>query len=179
MHRHIRARKRSAKTNYKRRIALLKSGLPRIVVRRSNRRILVQAISYDRKGDMVLASAESRELAKLGWPSRANIPTAYLTGLLLAKKGKGIVKGEAVLDVGLYKPVSSSVVFAGAKGVSDGGIKLLNNIEFDEKRLSGGHISEYAKAGSKGVQFSRYSKDKIDISSIGALFESVKKKVLE
>ncbi len=180
MYRHIKARKRSAKTNYKRRMALLKSGLPRIVVRRSNRRILIQVVSYERKGDRVLASAESGELVKLGWPSRVNIPTAYLTGLLLAKKGKEAVKSEAVLDVGLYKPVRSSVVFAGARGVSDGGIKLINSIEIDEKRLSGGHISEYAKGGkAQGTQFSRYSKDNIDISNIGTLFESVKRKVLE
>lgn len=179
MYRHIRARRRSAVTNYKRRIALLKGGLTRIVVRKSNRNVIVQAIAYGPKGDSVIASAQSKELGKLGWPARANVPTAYLTGLLLAKKGKASVKGEAVLDIGLYKPVKSSVVFAGAKGAADGGIKLLNSIDIDEGRLSGVHISDYAKSGKANkVQFSKYAKDSVDVSDIGALFESVKKKIL-
>jgi len=180
MHRFIKARRRKAVTNYKRRIALLKGGLPRIVVRKSNRNVIVQAISYTAKGDSVIASADSRELKKLGWPARANVPTAYLTGLLLAKKGKGSVKGEAVLDIGLYKPVKSSVIFAGARGAADGGIKLLNSIEVDSKRLSGGHISEYARlAKGKGAQFSGYAKEKVDVSKLSDMFESVKKKILE
>ena len=63
----------------------------------------------------------------MGWEPRCNIPTAYLTGLLLAKKWKG----EATLDIGLYKPVKGSVVFAAAKGAQDGGLKLGANIEID------------------------------------------------
>ena len=178
MYRHIRARRRTAVTNYKKRIALLKSGLPRIVVRKSNRNVILQVVTYGPKGDSVIASAESRELRKLGWPSRANVPTAYLTGLLLAKKGKSSIKDEAVLDIGLYKPVASSVAFAGAKGAADGGIKLLNSIEIDEKRVSGAHIAEYAKATKEGHQFQEYSKDNVDVSNLSQLFESVKKKIL-
>lgn len=166
-------------TNYKRRIALLRGGLTRIVVRKSNRSVIVQAITYGPKGDSVIASAHSKELGKLGWPARANIPTAYLTGLLLARKGKASINGEAVLDIGLYKPVKSSVVFAGAKGAADGGIKLRNSIEIDEKRLSGAHISDYVKSGrANKVQFSKYGKDNVDVSNMGALFEGVKKKIL-
>ncbi len=179
MYRHIRARRRNARTNYKRRISLLKGGLTRIVVRKSNRGVIVQAVEYTPAGDSVIASAQSRELNKMGWPARANVPTAYLTGLLLAKKGKGAVKGEAVLDIGLYKPVKSSVVFAGAKGAADGGIKLINSIEIDEKRLSGSHIADYASSGKAAApQFSKYAKEKVDVANIGALFESVKKRIL-
>ncbi len=179
MFRHIKARRRTSVTNYKRRIALLKGGLPRIVVRKSNRNVIVQAITYGPKGDSVIASAESRELRSLGWPSRVNAPTAYLTGLLLAKKGKGKIKENAVLDIGLYKPVKSSVAFAGAKGAADGGIKLINSIEIDEKRLSGAHIAEYAKAGAGNkTQFTKYSKENVDVANMNALFESVKKKIL-
>ena len=88
-----------------------------------------------------MASATSKELKKMGWEPRCNIPTAYLTGLLLAKKWKG----EATLDIGLYKPVKGSVVFAAAKGAQDGGLKLGANIEIDAARLSGGHIENYSK----------------------------------
>ncbi len=179
MYRYIRARRRSALTNYKRRIALLKSGMTRIVVRKSNRKVIVQAVSYSKKGDSVLASAESQELKQYGWPARANVPTAYLTGLLLAKKAHGKVSGNAILDVGLYKPVKSSVAFAGARGAADGGIKLLSSISIDEKRLKGSHIAEYAKSGkAHGSQFSLYKKDNVDIKSIEAIFEDVKRKIM-
>ncbi|MCL4378946.1 MAG: 50S ribosomal protein L18 [Candidatus Marsarchaeota archaeon] len=179
MYRHIRARRRSAHTNYKRRISLLAGGLTRIVVRKSNRGVIVQAVAYTPKGDSIIASAQSRELKKMGWPARANVPTAYLTGLLLAKKGRDSVKGGAVLDIGLYKPVKSSVVFAGAKGAADGGIKLINSIEIDQRRLSGSHISDYARSGkAAATQFSKYAKENVDAANIAALFESVKKKIL-
>ena len=178
MHRHIRARRRSALTNYRKRMALLKGGLPRLVLRRSNRTITMQIISYRPDGDIVLASASSRELAKEGWPARANVPTAYLTGLVLARKARELKERRVVLDVGLYKPVKSSVVFAGAKGAADGGIEVLNGIEIDAKRLSGEHISNYAKSIKDDArQFSSYRKDKIDVSSIHTLFESVKRKI--
>ncbi len=177
MYRHVKTRRRSALTNYKKRIALLKSSLPRIVVRKSNRRITMQVISYKQDGDVVLASADSRELNKIGWPARANVPTAYLTGLLLASKCKGI-KEKMVLDIGLYKPVKSSIIFAGAKGASDGGIQLMNSIEVDNKRISGQHIAEYSKMQMKSQnQFSKYKKSNVNPESIVALFETTKKKI--
>lgn len=177
MYRHIKTRRRSSVTNYKKRIALLKSGLPRIVIRKSNRRITMQVVSYKQNGDVVLASADSRELKGMGWPARANVPTAYLTGLLLASKCKAI-KEKMVLDIGLYKPVKSSIIFAGAKGASDGGIQLLNSIEIDNKRVTGSHIAEYSKMKINNQnQFSLYRKENIDIANIAALFETVKKKI--
>ena len=178
MHRHIRARRRQSLTNYKRRIALLKGGSPRIVVRKSNRGIVVQIVAYKQDGDAVLASANSRELGKLGWPSRANIPTAYLTGLLLASKVKGLAKQAVHLDIGLYKPVKSSVVFAAARGAADGGVEVANSIKFDDKRLRGEHIAEYSKiAAEDRPQFSRYRKEGVGLADLAALFDSVKKKI--
>ncbi len=95
--------------------------MPRLVVRKSNRAHHMQVIKYEENGDKVVASVNSRELKEMGWEPRCNIPTAYLTGLLLAKKWKG--EGDS-LDIGLYKPVKGSVVFAAAKGAQDGGLKL-------------------------------------------------------
>ena len=83
-------RRREGVTDYAKRLALVKSGLERVVVRKTNKRVLGQVIRYEEKGDKVIASAESGELAKkYGWPSRSNRPTAYLTGLLLARKSSG------------------------------------------------------------------------------------------
>ena len=82
-------RRREALTDYKRRLALVKSGMDRVVVRKTNKRIIGQIIRFNEKGDVVLSSADSNELRKAyGWPSRRNKSTAYLTGLLLAKKAK-------------------------------------------------------------------------------------------
>ena len=178
----IRRRRRSALTDYSKRVELLKGGMPRVVVRKSNRGISIQIIGYEQRGDRVLASANSKELAKMDWPSRSNIPTAYLTGLLLARKAKSI-ESNLVLDIGLYKPAKSTVVFAAAKGVVDGGLKLVNSIEFDPKRLSGQHIADYAKSlksndAAYKKQFSGYIEGKIDAERLAELFESAKKKIM-
>ena len=168
MYRMIRRRRRTAETNYPKRIRELKGGIARLVVRKSNRGVLVQVVTYEENGDKIAAAATSRELKEMGWEPRCNVPTAYLTGLLLAKKWKG----EASLDIGLYKPVKGSVVFAAAKGAQDGGLKLEGNIEIEESRLSGGHIEKYSKA--QPARFGAYSKAGFDPASIKAKFEEAK-----
>jgi large subunit ribosomal protein L18 len=168
----IRRRRRNSTTDYAKRVKELKGGLPRLVVRRSNRAVLTQIIEYSEDGDKVLASANSKELRALGWEPRCNIPTAYLTGLLLSKKWS---KAEAVLDIGLYKPVKGSVIFAAAKGAKDGGMSVRSDIEVDPGRLGGAHIENYAKAHKEG--FSAYAKAGFDVSAIGAKFEQCKKSI--
>jgi hypothetical protein len=42
---------------------------------------------------------------------------------------------DYVLDIGLYRPVKGSVIFAAAKGFKDNGANLHSGIEFDEARL--------------------------------------------
>ena len=178
-----RARRKKALTNYKKRIAMLKGGLARVVVRKSNRAINVQIAEYDSVGDKVVTSANSRELKAFGWEPRSNIPTAYLTGLLLAKKAKDMKGKELILDIGLYRPMKGSVIFAAAKGSVDGGINIISSIEIDAKRLSGSHIADYsikgdALAKASKSQFTAYAKAKFDISRMTEKFEEVKKKIL-
>ena len=60
-------RRREFKTNYRYRLKLLKSKLPRAVVRKSLKHTIVQFIKFDSEGDQVLATASSIELKKLGW----------------------------------------------------------------------------------------------------------------
>jgi large subunit ribosomal protein L18 len=174
-----RIRRARSLTDYKKRVALLKGRLPRVVVRKSNRSVTAQLVAYEPDGDKVIASAHSRELAQLGWPPRGNIPTAYLTGMLLAKKQKANGVGRVVLDTGISKPVKSNVLFAAAKGCADGGLELINSIEFDPARLAGKHISAYAaSAAGQGSVFSKYRSAGIDPAKIDVLFEEVKKKIL-
>lgn len=178
----IKKRRRLALTDYSKRIAMLKSDLPRMVVRRSNRGILAQVVVFQPEGDRVLTSVSSKMLGKFDWQPRSNTPTAYLTGLMLAKRAKKLEIKELVLDIGLSKPGRSAVAFAAAKGAADGGLPVLNGITIDEKRLRGGHIADYAKS-IKGKpeavrQFSGYAEQKVDPEKIGEMFENAKKKIM-
>ena len=55
-------RRREGKTNYHKRLALLKSGKPRLVVRKTLNHHVAQIVLYDPKGDRTIVSAHTREL---------------------------------------------------------------------------------------------------------------------
>ncbi|MGB9732782.1 MAG: 50S ribosomal protein L18 [Candidatus Micrarchaeia archaeon] len=177
-------RRRLGLTNYKKRLALVKSGLERVVVRKTNKNIIGQVVAYDEKGDKVLASANSKELAKFNWPARSNRPTAYLTGLLLAKKYKGDKNKELVLDIGLSSPVRNSIPFVFAKGCIDGGMRVKANLEINEEYYNGSLIKEYASK-LKGdevkykKQFGKYIEGSIDPENLPKLFAEVKEKIMK
>ncbi len=146
-------RRREGKTNYKKRLAMLKSGKPRLVIRNTNTKITAQVIEYARTGDRTIASALSSELKKYGWKGNcANTPAAYLTGFLCAKKA--IQKGteDAVADIGIRIPVKGSRPFAAVKGAIDAGLGMNagEKIFPKEDRITGRHIKERAeKAGGE------------------------------
>ena len=176
MYKFKRARRKSALTDYRKRIALLKGRLPRVVVRRSNRGIVMQVVEFMPDGDKVVASVSSSALRAFGWEPRCNIPTAYLTGALLSKRVKN--KNEKyVLDIGLYRPIRNSVIFAAAKGAIDAGMGIISSIEFDESRLEGKHIEAYASSSHQASQFAELKK-KADLAKLSALFGEMKKKIL-
>ena len=106
-------RRREGKTNYRRRKALVLSGLPRFVVRCTLKRVITQVIKAEIVGDKVLVSADSNELArKYGWlGNRSNLPAAYLTGLLCGLKALSSGVKEAILDIGLQSPTKGSKIF--------------------------------------------------------------------
>jgi large subunit ribosomal protein L18 len=136
-------RRREGKTDYRKRLALLKSHETRLVVRRTNTRTIVQFVDFGKDGDVVRASATSVELKKFGWASaHSNTPSSYLAGLLAGRRAvKAGVEG-AVLDVGLSKPVSGGGIFAALKGAIDGGVEVPHAAEVLPKpdRLAGKHI---------------------------------------
>ncbi len=176
-------RRREGLTDYKKRLALVKGGLERVVVRRTNKRIIGQVIRYDEKGDSVVASTDSNELAKkYGWPSRSNRPTAYLTGMLLAKKAKP--SGDLVLDIGITTPVKGSIPFTFAKGCLDGGMKLRGKFEMKEEMYNAGSIAKYAEQlrgnGEKmKKQFGGYMAKSVEPGALPKLFNEVKEKILK
>ena len=174
-------RQKAGKTDYRKRLKALLSRQTRFTVRRALNSIRVQAINYNETGDQVVASAVSTELKKMGWKGHnGNIPAAYLTGALCAKKAleKGVKDG--VLDIGYATPVKNSAVFAAARGIIDGGIAMPAGIEMDAGQYNGQRIAAYAKTLEKdeyGKQFSSYLKNGFKPEDLPKNFEEVAKKM--
>lgn len=173
-------RKRTGKTDYKKRLYLLTSGKNRVVVRRSLKHLTIQLVKTGQNGDIVLASAHTRELAKLGWKhATSNTPAAYLCGLLFARKSMEKGHSEGVLDIGRNTSMKGGVLYSAVKGILDNGFNVPIGKEAlpEEKRLKGEHIAEYAKK-TQGNQFSKVKKQ-AQPTATTTDFEAVKKKLLQ
>ena len=138
-------RTRLGKTDYKRRLKLLKSRKPRLVVRRSLNYIRAQIVEFDIKGDKTLLSAYSRQLKKIGWNFACdNLPAAYLTGLALGKQAVKNNITDVILDSGLYASTKGNRIYAVVKGAIDAGLKIPVSQEVlpSDDRISGKHITK-------------------------------------
>ena len=138
-------RRREGRTDYRRRLRLLRSGQARAVVRKSLNQTQIQIVSYDGRGDRVIASAVSNELKDLGWTgSTGNVPAAYLTGLLAGRRAVAKGLAAAVLDIGVQRPAPGGRLFAAAKGLVDAGVQVPHGegIVPTEGRLRGEHLPE-------------------------------------
>ncbi|MEM5804378.1 MAG: 50S ribosomal protein L18 [Candidatus Aenigmatarchaeota archaeon] len=166
-------RRAEKRTDYRRRLALIKSGKPRVVIRKSSSHMRVQLIEYSPSGDRTIASATSQELKKHGWAcGTGNLPAAYLTGLLAGTKAKGKVK-EAVLDIGVQISTKGSRLYAALKGVLDAGIKVPHDAEIlpKDERIRGGHIAAWSAKAAK-PSFSKH-----DAKEITKNFDETKAKI--
>ena len=118
-------RRSQGKTDYRVRLALLKSKKTRAVVRKSLYNIRVQFIEYDPTGDKIIASAISSELKNYGWDGHyANAPASYLTGFLAGKKARKQGITEGILDIGLNTPTKGANIFCALNGLLDAGIDI-------------------------------------------------------
>jgi large subunit ribosomal protein L18 len=137
-------RRREGKTDFRKRLRHLKAGLPRLVVRRTLTKTIVQVAEYKPEGDRILAQATSPELAKMGWTaSTSTVPAAYLTGLLAAKRAAKAGVEEVILDGGLGRPTNGGKVFSALQGALDGGLWVPHGEEVlpSEERIRGEHLS--------------------------------------
>jgi len=130
------------KTNYNKRLKLLKGGSLRLVVRKTNRYLILQIIQSIHAQDKVLYSTTTKDLLKFGWPeSKAGslkcITASYLAGFWLAKKAK--LSERVVLDTGLVPSTKGSRIYAAVKGFSDGGGEINYDKEVvpSEERIKG------------------------------------------
>ncbi|KAF8639909.1 hypothetical protein AX17_001160 [Amanita inopinata Kibby_2008] len=163
-------RRREGKTDYYARKRLVtqaknKYNAPkyRLVVRFTNRDIVVQIVYARLQGDFILTAARSRELPRYGINhGLTNWAAAYATGLLcarraltklgLADKYQGVTQPDGTLvltqalddedaprpfkcylDVGLKRTSTGARVFGAMKGASDGGIFIPHS----DKRFPG------------------------------------------
>jgi large subunit ribosomal protein L5e len=152
-------RRREGKTDYyarKRLVAQAKNkyNAPkyRLVVRFTNKDIIVQVVYAKLQGDFVFVQAHSREMPKYGLEhGLTNWSAAYATGLLCARRAlvklgldqkyQGVTEPDGTLvmtekldeedaprpfkcflDVGLKRTSTGNRVFGAMKGASDGGI---------------------------------------------------------
>lgn len=138
-------RRREGRTDYRTRLALVKGGEPRVVVRKSLNNLTVQVVRYNEKGDEVVAEAQARELKELGWTGHSgNTSAAYLTGLLAGKRAKEAGVTAGILDIGLQAPVRGSGIFAALAGALEAGLEIPHGegILPDDGRIRAEHIQK-------------------------------------
>jgi large subunit ribosomal protein L18 len=140
-------RRREGRTNYYARGKLLLSSDPRMVVRKTNREIIIQLAVPESAGDRTLVAAYSRDLAGYGYTgSRSNTPAAYLTGILFGARCRKAGYPSAVLDIGLARASPGARVFAALKGAVAAGLSVPHSTDVlpDDSRIKGEHIATFA-----------------------------------
>jgi large subunit ribosomal protein L18 len=142
-------RRRERKTDYGKRIKLLKSKSPRIVFRKTNRYIIAEYITSKEAKDKVEIGLTSKKLKEFGWPkefegSLKSIPASYLTGLLM---GKEIIKKKLktpIIDLGMVRAIKKTKAYAFLRGLKDAGIKINCAEENfpEEEKISGKNMKK-------------------------------------
>jgi len=152
-------RRREGKTDYRARRKMIRQDKNkyntrkyRLIVRITCSKIICQVAYATILGDIVVAQASSKELAKYGIPAgHTNYSAAYATGLLIARrclkkfgldesiKGKAEIDGgeyhveeeetdqrpfKCILDVGLQRTCSGARLWGVLKGAVDGGLHV-------------------------------------------------------
>ncbi len=179
-------RRAEQKTDYRRRLGLLKSGKPRLVVRGSANSITCQLVEHSQKGDRTVVTVNCASLKKMGWKGHGgNMPSAYLVGLLCGNEAKKKGLKSAVLDTGSHKKRAQTRVYAALRGVVDSGLDIPHSPEAlpPEGRVTGKHVSEYAgklkkdDPGAYKRRFSAYLKGQLVPEELEKHFADLKKKI--
>lgn len=143
----LKRRKKECKTDYGKRIKLLKSEKPRIVFRKTNRYLIVQYAESREAKDKIIFGLTSKELLKHGWPQNAigslkSLTASYLTGYLTGKKILKDKLEQPIVDLGMIRVLHKTKVYAFIKGLIDAGMKISCKKEAfpEENRIKGEHI---------------------------------------
>lgn len=158
-------RARTGHTDYRKRLKMIKSREPRLVVRRTSKHIIVQLIEPRVGGDYTAVTATSKVLKKLGWRAGTkSLPAAYLTGFLAGRLALKKGYSKAIVDLGMHYPHPGSRLFAAVKGAIDAGLSIPVDEEVlpPEERIKGHHITEYfvsVSSSGGGPQFASSDPD--------------------
>jgi large subunit ribosomal protein L18 len=151
-----RKRRRESKTNYTKRLLLLKGNVPRLVVRKTNKYILLQIVESKHAQDKVICEVNTKEFLRYGWPkeksgSLKSLAAAYLAGMLLANKAKAKDVKKVILDSGLIPSTKGSRVYAAVKGVVENGLEIPHNEEIlpSDEMINKYDFVEKVKGGLK------------------------------
>ncbi|MEK6917433.1 MAG: 50S ribosomal protein L18 [Nanoarchaeota archaeon] len=141
-------RRKEFKTNYLKRLEMLKSGIPRVVFRKTNRYLISQYVESKEAQDKIIFGIDSRKILNYGWPknlegSLKGVTAAYFLGLLTGKK---IIKDKLktpIIDFGLYRVLPKTKLHSFVKGMIDAGVKIKDKKENfpEEDREKGKHIT--------------------------------------
>ena len=178
-------RRREGKTDYGARIKLVDYEKSRLVVRVSNSHATVQVIDYAPEGDITVASAVSKQLAKYGYLGHTgNLSAFYLTAYLCAKRALNKGVESAILDIGLKSPIVGSKVFAALKGAVDAGLDIPHGdfIFPADERIRGEHVAEYAEsldAEEVAKKFSKYFERGLNPKDLPENFDETVKNIDE
>jgi len=145
----LKRRRRERKTDYSKRIKLLKSRSPRIIFRKTNKYILAQYIVSKESQDKIEMGISSKKLMEYGWPeefrgSLKSIPASYLLGLLM---GRNIIKKKLktpIVDFGMLRTIHKNRIYAFLKGLIDSDIKIKCKEEFfsPEDKIKGKNLKK-------------------------------------
>ncbi len=143
----VKRRRKENKTDYKKRLNLLKGRAPRVVFRKTNRYFISQYIESEEAKDKVILTINSKGLLKYGWDEKAkgslkSIPASYLTGYLIGKQIISKKLKTPVVDLGMIRTLHKTKVFAFLKGLIDSGLDINCNEECypEEERIKGSSL---------------------------------------
>ncbi len=144
-------RRLEGKTNYVKRRRLLEGAKTRIVIRKTNRYIIIQYVESKAAQDKILVSKFSKELLEYGWPeekagSLKSLGAGYLIGLLFGKTmNEDYKETKPAIDTGLIRNTRGSKIYAVIKGIVDAGFNMAHNKEVfpEEKRIKNKNIIDF------------------------------------
>lgn len=145
----IKRRRKENKTDYVKRLGLLKSGVPRLVFRRTNKYVIAEYITSHEAQDKVTLGMTSKILLEHGWPktlegSLKSTPAVYLFGFLFGKKMAEKKLHTSIMDLGMARNIHKNKTFAFLKGLKDAGVSIKCDEEYypDENRIRGKHLKQ-------------------------------------
>jgi large subunit ribosomal protein L18 len=155
----VKRRRKENRTNYLKRLKLLKGGMPRVVFRRTNRYVIAQYVLSEEAKDKIVFGISSKELLKYGWPkefegSLKSISASYLTGYLLGKKIQEKKLDKPIVDFGMNQTLYKTRIFGFLKGLIDSGIEISCKEEAfpEEERIMGKSLKEDFSKVFEGIK---------------------------